>query len=104
MDEPESDLALKRRNQVTASKAAMLYVANNGVKLRIDGHYHIQHDKTIIVDKQRVETRSFNFALSAETENSENVIVIRGMPKVAQQYVAHWNSRCALGIPFKPEY
>ncbi|EMZ5852133.1 phospholipase D family protein [Yersinia enterocolitica] len=94
----------KRRNQVTASKAAMLYVANNGVKLRIDGHYHIQHDKTIIVDKQTVETGSFNFAPSAETENSENVIVIRGMPKVVQQYVAHWNSRWALDIPFKPEY
>ncbi|HHZ4845858.1 TPA: phospholipase D-like domain-containing protein [Yersinia enterocolitica] len=60
--------------------------------------------KTIIVDKQTVETGSFNFAPSAETENSENVIVIRGMPKVVQQYVAHWNSRWALGIPFKPEY
>lgn len=66
---------------MTASKAAMLYVANNGVKLRIDGHYHIQHDK-MIVDKQTVETGSFNFAPSAETENSENVIVIRGCPKL----------------------
>lgn len=94
----------KRRNQVSASKAAMLYVINNGVKLRIDGHYHIQHDKTIIVDGQTVETGSFNFAPSAETENSENVIVIRGMPEVVQQYVTHWNSRWALGVPFKPVY
>lgn len=92
----------KRRNQVKASKATMLYVANNGVKLRVDGHYHIQHDKTIIVDGQTVETGSFNFAPSAETENSENVVVIRGMPKVVQQFVTHWNSRWDRGIPFKP--
>ncbi len=92
----------KRRNQVKASKATMLYVANNGIKLRVDSHYHIQHDKTIIVDGQTVETGSFNFAPSAETENSENVVVIRGMPKVVQQFVTHWNSRWDKGVPFKP--
>ncbi|MDN0110012.1 phospholipase D family protein [Yersinia mollaretii] len=92
----------KRRNQVNASKTTMLYAANNGVKLRIDGHYHIQHDKTIIVDGQTVETGSFNFAPSAEIENSENVVVIRGMPKVVQQFVTHWNSRWDKGVPFKP--
>ncbi|CNI25292.1 phospholipase D family protein [Yersinia mollaretii] len=92
----------KRRNQVKASKTTMLYVANNGIKLRVDSHYHIQHDKTIIVDGQTVETGSFNFAPSAETENSENVVVIRGMPKVVQQFVTHWNSRWDRGIPFKP--
>lgn len=91
----------KKRNQVAASKTIMSYVANNGVKLRIDGHYHIQHDKTIIVDGETVETGSFNFAPSAETENSENVIVIHDMPDITQQYVAHWTSRWQQGVPFK---
>ncbi|WP_227726149.1 phospholipase D family nuclease [Yersinia proxima] len=92
----------KKRNQVKASKTIMLYAANNGVKLRIDGHYHIQHDKTIIVDGKTVETGSFNFAPSAETENSENVIVIHDMPNITQQYVTHWTSRWEQGVPFKP--
>ncbi|HHA0033413.1 TPA: phospholipase D family protein [Yersinia enterocolitica] len=91
----------KKRNQVTTSKTIMSYVANNGVKLRIDGHYHIQHDKTIIVDGKTVETGSFNFAPSAETENSENVVVIHDMPDITQQYAAHWTSRWQQSVPFK---
>ncbi|WP_423775542.1 phospholipase D family protein [Cedecea davisae] len=93
----------KKRNQNKASLKAMSFVAANGVQLRIDGHYHIQHDKTIIVDEQTVETGSFNYAPSAETENSENVVVLRDMPDVASQYVAHWQSRWELGVPFTGE-
>ncbi|WPU22155.1 phospholipase D family protein [Cedecea neteri] len=91
----------KRRNQNKASLKAMNFVAANGVQLRIDGHYHIQHDKTIIVDEQTVETGSFNYAPSAETENSENVVVLSNMPDIARQYVSHWESRWELGVPFQ---
>ena len=90
----------EKRNQVKASRNTMQYVASHGVELRIDGHYHIQHDKTIIVDDRTVETGSFNFAPSAETENSENVVVINGMPDVTRQYIAHWQSRWDLGKPY----
>ncbi|WP_253283012.1 phospholipase D family protein [Cedecea davisae] len=93
----------KKRNQNKASLKAMSFVAANGVQLRIDGHYHIQHDKTIIVDEQTVETGSFNYAPSAETENSENVVVLRDMPDIASQYVAHWQSRWERGVPFTGE-
>ncbi len=58
----------KRRNAVEASQKIMKYVAEHGVALRIDGHYHIQHDKTIIADGATVETGSFNYAPSAETK------------------------------------
>ncbi|WP_312743087.1 phospholipase D family protein [Cedecea neteri] len=91
----------KRRNQNKASLKAMHVAAANGIQLRIDGHYHIQHDKTIVVDERTVETGSFNFAPSAETENSENVVVLSNMPDIARQYVAHWESRWALGVPFQ---
>ncbi|KHK55324.1 endonuclease [Ralstonia sp. A12] len=90
----------KRRNQGKASKAAMDFVTRNGVELRTNDHFHIHHDKTIIVDGSTVETGSFNFAPSAETANSENVVVIRDMPEVAREYVAHWQSRWDLGVPY----
>ena len=90
----------KKRNQGKASKAAMDFVTSNGVELRTNEHFHIHHDKTIIVDGHTVETGSFNFAPSAETANSENVIVIRDMPDVARQYLAHWQSRWDLGKPY----
>ena len=90
----------KKRNQGKASKAAMDFVTRNGVELRTNDHFHIHHDKTIIVDGSTVETGSFNFAPSAETANSENVVVIRDMPEVAREYVTHWQSRWDLGVPY----
>ncbi|CAN7514975.1 phospholipase D family protein [Acidovorax sp. LjRoot66] len=90
----------KKRNRNKPSKAAMDFVTGNGLELRTNDDYHIHHDKTIIVDGHTVETGSFNFAPSAETMNSENVVVIRGMPDVARQYLAHWQSRWDLGKPY----
>ncbi|MCI3205197.1 MULTISPECIES: phospholipase D family protein [Pandoraea] len=83
----------KKRNEGKTSRAAMDWVTRQGVEVRTNDRFHIHHDKTIIVDGATVETGSFNFAKSAETENSENVVVIRGMPDVARQYVEHWQSR-----------
>jgi phosphatidylserine/phosphatidylglycerophosphate/cardiolipin synthase-like enzyme len=90
----------KKRNQNKPSKQAMDFVTSNGVELRTNDHFHIHHDKTIIVDGHTVETGSFNFAPSAETLNSENVVVIRNAPEVVRQYLAHWQSRWDLGKPY----
>ncbi|NVZ69449.1 phospholipase D family protein [Pseudomonas costantinii] len=90
----------KKRNLGKASTKAMDFVSRNGVELRTSDHFHLQHDKTIIVDGTTVETGSFNYAASAETANSENVLVIRDMPEVARQYVEHWQSRWVLGVPY----
>lgn len=87
----------KKRNQNKVSKKAMDFVVRNGVELRTNDHFHIHHDKAIIVDGNTVETGSFNFARSAETANSENVVVIRDMPEISRQYLAHWQSRWDLG-------
>ncbi|MEG0555958.1 MAG: phospholipase D-like domain-containing protein, partial [Comamonas sp.] len=74
----------KKRNMGKTSKKAMDFVTSNGVELRTNDHFHIHHDKVIIVDGSTVETGSFNFAPSAETLNSENVVVMRDMPDVAR--------------------
>lgn len=93
----------KKRNQNKTSRKAMDFVARHGVELlRTNDHFHIHHDKTVIVDGETVETGSFNFAPSAETLNSENVVVIRNAPEVARQYLAHWQSRWNLGQPYAP--
>lgn len=82
------------------SLQAMRYVAHNGVKLRTDNHYRIQHDKVIIVDGSTVETGSFNFAKTAESKNSENVIVIHNAPDLVAEYLAHWENRWQQGVDF----
>ncbi|MCU6172692.1 phospholipase D family protein [Citrobacter cronae] len=83
----------KKRNRGKVSQHAIAYATANGVTVRLDGHYHIQHDKVMIIDGDTLETGSFNFAKSAEFENSENVLVIRGEPAVVAQYQAHFDSR-----------
>jgi len=92
----------KKRNLGKTSQAAMTFVSQHGVQVRTNDTFHIHHDKTIIVDGHTVETGSFNFAASAETENSENVVVLRHMPDVAKQYLAHWQSRWESGKPYTP--
>lgn len=90
----------KKRNRNKPSKKAMDFVTRYGVELRTNDHYHIHHDKTLIVDGNTVQTGSFNYAPSAEKVNSENVVVIRDMPEVSRQYVEHWQSRWNLGKPY----
>ena len=87
----------KEGNLSQKSLRAMRDVTSSGIKLRTDNHYRIQHDKVIIADGDTVETGSFNFAKSAEYQNSENVLVIRHAPKLAQQYRVHWENRWEQG-------
>lgn len=90
----------RRRNKGNASLVAMRDITRHGVELRIDGHYHIQHDKMMIVDGTTLETGSFNYAKSAEYDNSENILVIKNMPKILSQYQEHFASRWAIAKPF----
>lgn len=90
----------RRRNSGRVSQAAMRDVVNHGIALRVDGHYHIQHDKLMIIDGSTLETGSFNYARSAEVDNSENVLIIKNAPKIVRQYEAHFASRWALSEPY----
>lgn len=68
----------------------------HGVQMRVDKHYHIQHDKVIIADGDAVETGSFNYSETAEKSNSENAVILRGMPGITKQYQQHFSSRWKL--------
>lgn len=65
----------------------------HGVQMRVDKHYHIQHDKVIIADGDAIETGSFNYSETAEKANSENLVILRGMPDITEQYQQHFLSR-----------
>ncbi len=67
---------------------AAKYLANNGVDVRLNHNYAIMHNKFIIVDRQTVETGSYNYSAAAENKNAENVMVIWNNPEVANKYQA----------------
>jgi len=93
-----------RGNRSKASQAAMNVVVNAGIPLRTNSQYKIMHDKVIITDGQNVELGSFNYTRSAAESNSENALVVRGVPALAQTYLTHWQSRWYEGSDWKSAY
>ncbi|SFF38352.1 PLD-like domain-containing protein [Kosakonia radicincitans] len=91
-------------NRSKASQAAMNVVVNAGIPLRTNGQYKIMHDKVIITDGQNVELGSFNYTRSAADSNSENALVVRDVPSLAQAYLAHWQSRWDGGTDWHSSY
>lgn len=61
-----------------------------GVEVSCDGKHPIHHNKVVVVDRATVATGSFNFSPSAE-RNAENTNVLRGVPALAEVYLAVWS-------------
>lgn len=70
-----------------------------GAAVRTNDHYRIHHDKFIVIDARHVQTGSYNYAVSAN-RNSENVLVVWNDPALAAQYLAHWEARFREGTPY----
>ena len=94
----------EKGNRSKASQAAMNVVVNAGIPLRTNDQYKIMHDKVIITDGENVELGSFNYSRSAAESNSENAVVVRGVPSLAQTYLTHWQSRWDGGTDWHSTY
>ncbi len=53
----------------------------------------------MIIDGAVVLTGSFNFTKAAETQNAENLLVIRS-PELARQYANNWEAHAAHSEPY----
>lgn len=93
-----------RGNRSRASQSSMNVVVNAGIPLRTNGQYKIMHDKVIITDGQNVQLGSYNYTRSAAESNSENALVVREVPALAQTYLAHWQSRWDGGKDWQSTY
>ncbi|WP_274609861.1 phospholipase D-like domain-containing protein [Klebsiella aerogenes] len=82
----------------------MNLLVNAGIPVRAVSQFKIMHDKVIITDGRNVETGSFNFSRAAARSNSENVLVIRDYPSLADTYLQHWQSRWDTGTFWVPGY
>ena len=71
-------------NQGRASVAAINPLVNAGIEVRTVDKYKIMHDTVAIIDGVTTQTGSFNYSRAAQRSNSENVVVMRNMPEVAQ--------------------
>lgn len=76
-------------NRSKTSLVAMNIVVNSGIPLRTNSQYKVMHDKVIITDGENVDLGSYSYTRSAADANSENALVVRGVPALAQTCLAH---------------
>ena len=66
-----------------------------GIPVFVDRKPHIAHNKVIVIDDATVITGSFNFSMSAQCCNAENLLVVRS-PALAAAYAANFARRKAV--------
>lgn len=86
------------------ARAALSALVNAGCRVKVIGSYAIHHDKVMVIDRESVQTGSFNYSSSAASRNSENVIVIWRNPDLARAYLAHWQDRFNKGEDYRSNY
>lgn len=84
-------ILLDRSNE-TQKYSKMSALEAVGIDIAIDRVSGIAHNKVIIIDNTEVITGSFNFTTSADTRNTENVVLIED-PNIARSYLENWMSR-----------
>ena len=62
-------------------------MAEIGMQVKIDESPGTMHHKVIIIDEQTVITGSYNFSRNAETNNSENLLIIRNNSEIGKIYM-----------------
>ncbi len=62
-----------------------------GMQVRIDESPGTMHHKVIIIDEQTVITGSYNFSRNAETNNSENLLIIKNNKSIGKAYMEEFH-------------
>lgn len=78
------------KGQAASRHSAATFLAQHGVPVRINGAYLLQHQKVVIVDTIGVQTGSYNYTANARDRNSENLLIIRNLPGLAERYEVNW--------------
>ncbi len=77
------------RSQRTKNYGSADFTAHAGIPTYIDAVHAIAHNKVMVIDKAVVITGSFNFTKAAETNNAENLLVIRST-ELVKAYIDNW--------------
>ena len=77
------------KSQKKEGYSPVTFFSNQGITAYTDSNHAIAHDKVMIIDKETVITGSFNFTKSAESKNTENLLIIRSA-ELAGLYRENW--------------
>ncbi len=78
-------------------------LAEAGIPVWLEDRYRHAHNKVMVIDGRSrwplVITGSYNFTWSAQHQNAENLLVIRGYPAVAERYATNWTRHWSAARP-----
>ena len=90
--------------KVESSRIPLL--AESGIGVWLEGRYASAHNKIIVIDPQEasatVITGSYNFTYSAQARNAENLLILRGNPRVTEAYFDNWRRHRSEAQPYLP--
>jgi phosphatidylserine/phosphatidylglycerophosphate/cardiolipin synthase-like enzyme len=72
-----------------------------GITVTLDARHESAHDKVMILDGKIVITGSYNWTVTAEKHNGENLLVIRD-PRLARVYAENWRRHAHHSTPYRP--
>jgi phosphatidylserine/phosphatidylglycerophosphate/cardiolipin synthase-like enzyme len=82
--------AILDKSQKTAKYSSATFLFNAGVPVLIDNRHAIAHNKIMIIDRSVLITGSFNFTKAAEEKNAENLLIMKGNPKLIERYLSNF--------------
>jgi phosphatidylserine/phosphatidylglycerophosphate/cardiolipin synthase-like enzyme len=79
---------------------AVALLVGEGIAVSLDDRHAWAHDKVMILDGETVITGSYNWTVAAETDNGENLLVIRD-PRLAGVYTENWRRHAHHSAPYR---
>lgn len=89
------------KSQQTARFTGATYLFDHHVPVFIDEQHKEAHNKIVLIDGKTIITGSFNFTRAADTENAENLLVLRNHPKLQAAYAKNFEAHLAHSQPYK---
>ena len=79
-------------------------LAEAGVPVFLDEEHVAAHNKVMVIDESHpwavVITGSYNFTFAAQFRNAENLLLLRGGPRITRAYADNWRQHRAHSRPY----
>jgi phosphatidylserine/phosphatidylglycerophosphate/cardiolipin synthase-like enzyme len=93
--------AVLDKSQRSERYTAATFLMNADIAVVIDARHAIAHNKIIIIDRASLITGSFNFSKSADQNNAENLLILKGNKPLLDRYVENYLAHRGHSVPYE---
>jgi phosphatidylserine/phosphatidylglycerophosphate/cardiolipin synthase-like enzyme len=88
--------AILDKSNVKEGYSSITFMEKASIPVYIDDRVKIAHSKIMIIDGKEIITGSFNFTMSGECHNAENLLILRNDLPLVSKYLANYRWRLSL--------